>query len=46
MRNLLRRLAVRAENERIVKLEGEVLELRRQLGELEQKFADFRKQFE
>ena len=39
-------LAVRAENERIVKLEGEVLELRRQLGELEQKFADFRKQFE
>ena len=39
-------LAVRAENERITKLEGEILELRRKLGELEQKFADFRKQFE
>jgi uncharacterized protein YceH (UPF0502 family) len=39
-------LAVRAENERIAKLEADVLELRRQLGELEQKFADFRKQFE
>lgn len=39
-------LAVRAENERIMKLEGEVLELRRKLGELEQTFADFRKQFE
>ena len=39
-------LAVRAENERIAKLEGEVLELQRKLGELEQKFADFRKQFE
>jgi uncharacterized protein len=39
-------LAVRAENERIAKLEEEILELRRKLGELEQKFADFRKQFE
>jgi uncharacterized protein YceH (UPF0502 family) len=39
-------LAGRAEKERITKLEGEVLELRRNLGELEQKFADFRKQFE
>ena len=39
-------LAVRAENERIAKLEQETSELRRELGELKQQFADFRKQFE
>jgi uncharacterized protein YceH (UPF0502 family) len=39
-------LAVRAENERIAKLEQETIELRRELGELKQQFADFRKQFE
>jgi uncharacterized protein len=39
-------LAVRAENERIAKLEQETMELRRELGELKQQFADFRKQFE
>src|SRR5688572_27824286 len=39
-------LAVRAENERIAKLELETIELRRELGELKQQFADFRKQFE
>jgi uncharacterized protein len=39
-------LAVRAENERILKLEQETIELRRELGELKQQFADFRKQFE
>ena len=39
-------LAVRAENERIAKLEQETTELRRELGELKQQFVDFRKQFE
>ena len=39
-------LAVRAENERIAKLEQETSELRRELGERKQQFADFRKQFE
>jgi uncharacterized protein YceH (UPF0502 family) len=39
-------LAVRAENERIAKLEEEVAVLRGELGELKQQFAEFRKQFE
>lgn len=39
-------LAVRAENERIAKLEEETVALRRELAELKQQFADFRKQFE
>jgi uncharacterized protein YceH (UPF0502 family) len=39
-------VAVRAENERIAKLEQEAADLRRELGELKQQFADFRKQFE
>jgi hypothetical protein len=39
-------LAVRAENERIGKLEQDMGELRRELTELQQKFAEFRKQFE
>jgi uncharacterized protein len=39
-------LAVRAENERIAKLEQESAELRRELAELKQQFAEFRKQFE
>jgi uncharacterized protein len=39
-------LAVRAENERIAKLEEEIASLRSELGELKQQFADFRKQFE
>ena len=38
--------AVRAENERIAKLEQETTDLRRELAELKQQFADFRKQFE
>jgi uncharacterized protein YceH (UPF0502 family) len=36
----------RAENERIVQLEQDVVELRRQLAELQQAFAAFRKQFD
>ena len=39
-------LAVRAENERISQLEAETTVLRRELTELQQQFADFRKQFE
>ena len=39
-------IAVRAENERIAKLEQEVAEFRRELAELKQQLADFRKQFE
>jgi uncharacterized protein len=39
-------LAVRAENERIAKLEQDVADLRRELAELQQQFAEFRKQFE
>ena len=39
-------IAVRAENERIAKLEQETAELRRELAELKQEFAEFRKQFE
>ena len=39
-------IAVRAENERIAKLEQETVELRREVAELKQQFADFRKQFE
>ena len=39
-------LAVRAENERIAKLEEETAALRRELAELKQQFAEFRKQFE
>jgi uncharacterized protein len=39
-------LAVRAENERIAKLEEEVARLGRELAELHQQFAEFRKQFD
>jgi uncharacterized protein YceH (UPF0502 family) len=39
-------VAVRAENERIAKLEQETAELRRELAELKEQFAQFRKQFE
>jgi uncharacterized protein YceH (UPF0502 family) len=39
-------LAVRAENERIAKLEQETAELRREITELKQQLAEFRKQFE
>ena len=39
-------LRVRAENERIAKLEEETASLRQELVELRQQFADFRKQFE
>jgi hypothetical protein len=39
-------IAVRAENERIAKLEQETAELRRELAELKEQFAQFRKQFE
>lgn len=39
-------LAVRAENERIAKLEQEMGELRRELAELQKHYAEFRKQFE
>ena len=39
-------LAVRAENERIAKLEQDVAGLRGELTDLQQKFAEFRKQFE
>jgi uncharacterized protein YceH (UPF0502 family) len=39
-------LAVRAENERIAKLEQETADLRRELAELRQQFGEFRKQFE
>lgn len=39
-------LAVRAENERIAKLETDVADLRRELTELKQEVAAFRKQFE
>jgi uncharacterized protein len=39
-------LIVRAENERIAKLEQDVAEARKELAELRQQFADFRKQFE
>lgn len=39
-------LAVRAENERIAKLEEETTALRHELAELKQQFAEFRKQFE
>ena len=37
---------VRAENERIAKLEEELAAVRREVAELHQQFADFRKQFE
>ena len=39
-------LEVRAENERIVQLEGEVAQLRLDLDELAAAFAEFKKQFE
>jgi uncharacterized protein YceH (UPF0502 family) len=39
-------VAVRAENERIAKLEAEVSALRGEIAELREKFAAFRKQFE
>jgi uncharacterized protein len=39
-------LAVRAENERIARLEQDMAGLRRELTDLQQKFAEFRKQFE
>ncbi len=39
-------LEVRAENERIAQLEGEVAQLCRDLDELSQAFAEFRKQFD
>ena len=39
-------IAVRAENERVAKLEAETADLRRELAELKQQFADFRRQFE
>ncbi len=39
-------LVVRAENERIAKLETDVADVRRELAELKQQFADFRKQFD
>lgn len=39
-------VAVRAENERIAKLEQETADLRRELADLRQQFAAFRKQFE
>ena len=39
-------LEVRAENERIAQLEGEVAQLRRDLDELAAVFAEFKKQFE
>ena len=39
-------LAVRAENERIAQLEGDVAALRQQMNELREQFAAFRKQFE
>jgi len=39
-------LAVRAENDRLAKLEQEAADLRRELTELKQQFAEFRQQFE
>lgn len=39
-------LIVRAENERLAKLETETAELRQALADLQRQFADFRKQFE
>ena len=39
-------IAVRAENERIARLEQECADLRREVAELKQQFAEFRKQFE
>ena len=39
-------LAVRAENDRLAKLEAEAASLRRELAELKQEFADFRRQIE
>lgn len=39
-------LAVRAENERLAKLEAATVALRSELAELRQQFAEFRKQFE
>ncbi len=39
-------LAVRAENDRLTKLEAETAALRTELAELRQQFAEFRKQFE
>ena len=39
-------LAVRAENERLARLEAEVAELRQSMAELKEQFAAFRKQFE
>jgi len=39
-------LAVRAENERLGKLENEVTALQREIGELRKEMAEFRKQFE
>lgn len=38
--------AVRAENDRVAKLEQECADLRREVAELKQQFAEFRKQFE
>jgi len=38
--------AVRVENERIAKLEQETVDLRREVAELKEQFATFRKQFE
>lgn len=39
-------VAVRAENDRLARLEAEVAELRKELADLKQQFAEFRKQFE
>ena len=39
-------LDVRAENERLARLESEVEDLRQQLGELQQQFLDFKRQFD
>jgi hypothetical protein len=39
-------IAVRLENERLAKLEADTDALRRELAELKQQFANFRKQFE
>jgi hypothetical protein len=39
-------LEVRAENERLAALEGEVSLLKQQLAELQQQFIEFKRQFE
>ena len=39
-------LVVRAENERIARLEEEAAALRREVAELKKEFAEFRKQLE